>query len=59
LIIAILLTGSVLLALNGTFVIDGFPVVKTAFIAAGSILVFYCADCAAQMKKRDLPVSKN
>jgi len=40
LIIAILLIGSVLLALNGTFVLGDFPVVKTGFIASGSILVF-------------------
>lgn len=39
-IIAVLLIGSVLLALNGNFVLCGFPVVKTGFIAAGSILVF-------------------
>jgi len=39
-IVAVLLTGSVLLALNGTYVLGGFPVVKTGFIAAGSILVF-------------------
>jgi len=39
-IIAILLISSVLLALNGTFFLGGFPVVKTGFIAAGFILVF-------------------